>query len=134
MYHLKHRFRFFSFRRKSYVPFSRYSSFCIFNHSMIYQICDVMMSISAWGRVHFWIYLLNNNSLSHQTWPVDRYKQGQYFSGILWTIWRSGLNFHVLFNLPTCSNYTITSYIMISVFHFFEEVNKGHFKLLNVCY
>ena len=32
---------------KSYVPFSRYSSFCIFNHPMIYQICDVMMSIST---------------------------------------------------------------------------------------
>ena len=27
---------------KSYVPFSRYSSFCNFNHPMIYQICDVM--------------------------------------------------------------------------------------------
>ena len=31
--------------QKRYVPFSRYSSFCIFNHPMIYQICDVMMSI-----------------------------------------------------------------------------------------
>ena len=38
---------------KSYVPFSRYSSFCIFNHLMIYQICEVMMSISTWDRVHF---------------------------------------------------------------------------------
>ena len=61
----------------SYVPFSRYSSFSIFYHSMIYQICDVMMSISAWDRVHFWVYLLNHNLLSHQTWPIDRYKQGQ---------------------------------------------------------
>ena len=43
---------------------------------MIYQICDAMMSISTWDKVHFWVYLLNNN-LSHQTWPVDRYKQGQ---------------------------------------------------------
>ena len=32
---------------KNYVPFLRYSSFCIFNHPMIYQICDVMMSIST---------------------------------------------------------------------------------------
>ena len=30
---------------KNYVLFSRYSSFCIFNHAMIYQICDVTMSI-----------------------------------------------------------------------------------------
>ena len=33
--------------QKSCVPFSRYSIFCIFNHPMIYQICDVMMSIST---------------------------------------------------------------------------------------
>ena len=51
--------------------------FFIFNHSVIYQICDVMMSISTWGRAHFWIYLLNINSLSHQTWSVDRYMQEQ---------------------------------------------------------
>ena len=27
--------------------FLRYSSLCIFNHPMIYEICDVMMSINA---------------------------------------------------------------------------------------
>ena len=32
---------------ESYVPFSRYLSFCILNHLIIYQICDVMMSIST---------------------------------------------------------------------------------------
>ena len=32
---------------------SRYSSFSIFNYPMIYQICDVMMGISTWDRVHF---------------------------------------------------------------------------------
>ena len=31
----------------NYVPFSRYSSFHIFYHRMIYQISDVMMSIST---------------------------------------------------------------------------------------
>ena len=31
---------------KNYIPFSRYSSFCVFNHPVIYRICDVMMSIS----------------------------------------------------------------------------------------
>ena len=30
-----------------YVPFARYSSVCIINHPMIYQICDVMMSIGT---------------------------------------------------------------------------------------
>ena len=28
--------------QKSYVSFSRYSSFCIFNHPLIYQICDAI--------------------------------------------------------------------------------------------
>ena len=60
---------------KSYVLFSRYSSFCI-KHPIIYQICDVMVSISTWDRVHFW-NLLNHNSMSHQTWPTNRYKKGQ---------------------------------------------------------
>ena len=32
--------------QKSSVLFLRYSSFCIFNHPLIYQICDVMTSIS----------------------------------------------------------------------------------------
>ena len=63
----------FIISKKSSVLFSRYSSFCIFNHPMIYQICYVMVSISTWDRVHFWIFLLNHNSLSHQTWPIDRY-------------------------------------------------------------
>ena len=55
----------FFISNKNYVPFSRYSSFCIFSHPMIYQISDVTMSISTWDNVHFWIYLLNHNSWSH---------------------------------------------------------------------
>ena len=31
---------------------------------MIYQICDVMMSISTWDWVYFWMYLLNCYSLT----------------------------------------------------------------------
>ena len=50
----------FFISQKNYVPFSRYSSFCIFNHPMIYQISVVTMSISTWDKVHFWIYLLNH--------------------------------------------------------------------------
>ena len=57
----------------SYVPFLRYSSFCIFNHPMIYQMCDVMMIINSWDRMHFWIHFLNHKLLSHQIWPTGRY-------------------------------------------------------------
>ena len=48
MCHLGYKLRIFLFQRKV-VPFSRYSSFCIFNHPLIYQICEVMMSISTWN-------------------------------------------------------------------------------------
>ena len=83
---------------KSYVPFSRYSSFCNFNHPMIYQICDIIMSIRTWDMVYFWIYLLNQNSLTHQTWSIDRYQQRQYFSEIIWMTWMTGAKFQALFN------------------------------------
>ena len=37
--------------------------FCVFNHPLIYEICDVMMNISStWDRMHFWIYLLSHSS------------------------------------------------------------------------
>ena len=72
--------------QKSYVPFSRNSSFCIFNPPMIYQICDVMMSISTWNRVHFWMYILNC-TLSHQTWPLDKYKHGPGLFSTTCCVW-----------------------------------------------
>ena len=34
-----------------------------YNHSLIYQICDVMMNIGT--------IFLNHNPLSHQTWSID---------------------------------------------------------------
>ena len=38
--------------------------------------------------------------------------------------------FHVLFNLATCTNYSITNYVTISVFgFFFEKANKEHLKI-----
>ena len=43
---------FFIFQ-KIYVPSLRYSSFCIFKHPMLYQISDVMISISTRDRVQF---------------------------------------------------------------------------------
>ena len=104
--------------------------FCIFNHRMIYQICAVI-SISTWDRVHFLIYLLNHNSVSHHTWPTDRYKQGRYFSAIFWTTCRTGAKLQVLSNLATFK-YSITSYVKIPVFHFFEKVKKGQLKMVNV--
>ena len=86
-------------------------------------------SVTSWDRVHFWIYLLNHNSSCHQTWPIDRYKQGQQLSTILWTICMTGTKFKVFSNLAICSNYSITSYIKITLFYFFEKKNKGQLKM-----
>ena len=117
---------------KNYFPFSRYSSFCIFSHPMIYQICDVTMSISTLDKVHFWIYLLNHKLWSRETTPVDRYKIVQQFSVIFWTIWETWARFQVLFNLETCPNYSISKYAKIPVFHVFEKMNKGQLKMVYV--
>ena len=75
------------------------------------------------------IYLLNNNSWSHQTWPINRHKQRQYFSVVFWTIWRTGARFQVFFHLQTCPNYSITNYVKIPVLDSFEKVNKGQLKI-----
>ena len=106
--------------QKSYVPFSRYSSFCIFDHPIIYQICDVMMSISTWDRMHSNISF--EPQLTHQTWSIDRYKLGQYFREMFWTIWRTGDKFRSLLNLATYSNYSRTDYVKFPVFHLFLKV------------
>ena len=42
--------------------------------------------------------------------------------------------FQDLFNLATCSNYSVTNYDRVPVFHYFENVNKGHLKMLNFKY
>ena len=109
--------------QKSYVPFSRYSSFCGFSHNLAI----------LWQGT-FWIYLLNHYSLTHQTWSIGRSKQGQYFPETFWTIWRTGAKFQALFNLAVCSNYSITNYVKIPVYHFFEKLNKAQLKIVNVNY
>ena len=72
--HLRHKFRIFLFCRKVMFRFQDIQVF-VFSTIPWFSISDVMMSITTWDRVQFWVYLLNHNSLSHQTWPVDRYKQ-----------------------------------------------------------
>ena len=45
-----------------------------------------------------------------------------------------GLRLQVLFNLATCFNYSVTNYVKIPVFHFFEKANKGQLKMENANY
>ena len=77
----------FLFRRNVMFLSRGIQFFCIFNHPVIYQICDVVMSISTWDRAHFWIYLLNHNSLSHQIWSMIDISKGNIFLKSFWTIW-----------------------------------------------
>ena len=108
----------FLFRRK-FMFRSQYIQVLLFLKIPWFSKWWAMMSISTRDKVHFWIYLLNHNSLSHQTWPIDRYKKGQELARIFWTIWRTVGKLQVLFNLAACSNYSITNYVKIPVFRFF---------------
>ena len=134
MCHLKHRLRIFLFWGKTVfhsqdIQVFVFSTIQWFTKSVTSQWVLVH---ETWDKVHFWIHLLNHKSWGHQTWSVDRYNQVQKFSVIFWTIWKTGVRFQVLFNLPTCSNYSITKYAKIPVFHFFEKVNKGQLKMVYV--
>ena len=84
------------------------------------------MSIITVDRAYFWIYLLNHNSLTHQTWSINRYKHRQYF------VWRTGAKFQVLFSFVTCTSYSITNYFKFPVFHFLELLNSFFFQLLDI--
>ena len=82
--------------------------------------------------VHFWVHILNCNSLSHQTWSINKWKYCKNFSGIFWTIWRTGAKLQVLFNLGICSNYSVTNYVKIPmclfIYLFFWNWKKWTFK------
>ena len=84
MWHLRHGLRILLFFGKVMFRSQDIQDFVfltipLFNKSLSSWWVHVMMSISTWDRVHFWMYHLNHNSLSHQTWPTDRYEQGKYF-------------------------------------------------------
>ena len=114
---------------------------CLFGRNIMFRSQDIQFFLfvtitwftksvtSWWVLVHktrcICEYFLSHNSLSNQTWSIDRYKRGQRCSGIFWTIWRTGAKFQVLFNLAPCSNYWITNYVKIIMFHSFEKVNEG---------
>ena len=130
MCYLWHRLRIFSFFR-SYVPSSRYSSFCILTITWFTQ--SVM---SWWVLVHdtFFNISFEQQLIKSPNLVNCWYKPGQKLWGIFWTIWGTGAKFQDLFNFVVCSNYLITSYVKTPVFHFFEKMNRGQLKKINVNY
>ena len=53
--------------------------FYTLNHSVNFENCDVMMSISTQCRVHFCINLLSHELLGYETCLTNSYSHGQYF-------------------------------------------------------
>ena len=78
------------------------------------------VSVHETACIFEYIYLLNHNSPIHWICTCDRYNSNNFQES-----WRTGSKFQVLFNLATCSNYSITGYVKIPVFHFFVKMNKG---------
>ena len=87
------------------------------------------MRLGAFLNIPFEPQLIKAPNLS-----IDRYKQDKKFSRMFWAIWTTGAKFQALFNFATCSNYSITNYVKFPVFHFFERVNKGELKMVNINY
>ena len=55
-----------------HVSFLRYSFYTL-NRYVNFKSCDVKMSISAKGWVHFWLYLLIRKWIGHETRATNRY-------------------------------------------------------------
>ena len=133
MCYLRHRFRIFLFRRKVTFRSQDIQTFAFltipwFSKSVTsWRVLD--MTQGAILIISFEPQLINPPNLVN-----DRYKQGQYFSETFWTICRTGDKFEIFFSLAMCSNYWITKYVKIPVFHFFEKVNKGQLKIVNLNY
>ena len=49
-------------------------------------------------------------------------------------IWRIWAKFQALFSSTTCSIHSINNYTKFPEFHFFERVNKGELKIVNINY
>ena len=74
MYLLAHRLRIFLFCRNVMY---RSQDIQVFDDLTINQIRYIMMTNSTCCKMRFFIYLLKHNSLSHQTWLIGSFKQGQ---------------------------------------------------------
>ena len=134
MYHLSHRLRIFLFRRK--VMF-RSQDIQVFVFLIIPWFTK---SVTSWwvlvhetGCIFEYIFWTTTHEVIKRGQLIDINK-GNNFQESFLTIWRTGAMFQILFNLATCSNYSITNYLKIPVFHFLENANDGHLKLINVNY
>ena len=127
--------KFFFISQERYIPFSRYLSFCIFNHPMIYVSTwwALVAFLNMWYVVWFGTICTKNVKNAHRGVLVLVKLQALVFRNLS-KIRRTGTKFQALFSLATCTSYSIISYIKISMFHFFEKAIKGRLKTVSVNY
>ena len=78
---------FFIWRKN--VSFSRYLVFCVFIKSTNFKICDVIIDIAAWWKLHFCLFLLNPTYYQNEIWSntsVSYKDYGQNFRTIFRTL------------------------------------------------
>ena len=102
-----------------------------FSHRMVYQICGVMMSISTWDRgcIFEYIFWTKTHYVTKLGQLIDISKDNSFQESFAQFGRLGGFP-----SLATCSNYSITSFAKISVFYFFEKVNKGQLKLVSTIF
>ena len=128
MCHMRHRLRIFLFRTK--IMF-RSQDIQVFVYLTIPSFIESVTS--RWVLVHGARYIFK-----YIFWGTTHEvtKLGQ------WIDISKGINFlesfeqcarfQGLFHLGTCPNYPLTNYVKIPLLHFFEKVNKGQLKIINI--
>ena len=53
---------------KNNVSFSKYLDFCVFVKSRNFEICDVIISIATYRKLHLYLFILNPKSYQNEIW------------------------------------------------------------------
>ena len=61
---------------------------CVFVKSTDFKICDVIISIASYWKLHLRLFLLNANSYQNKTWSNTSVLYGKYFYHVFVQCWR----------------------------------------------
>ena len=129
-YNLRCNLRIRLFVEKSCLIFDIFI-FIFWIHSII-KSCDVMMDRSAWGKVLFWLYLLNFKLFGRKTWPTNSIVMAIVFRKKF--VWFEGLSLKsILFNLPIYCSLSKTSFDELVLFRCcFGRYTLRQSKIVNI--
>ena len=54
--------------RKNKVSFYRYLDFEVFVRSPNFKFCDAIIDVTAYEKLHFWLFLLNPRQYQNEIW------------------------------------------------------------------